>query len=141
MSELPDIQDAEKVVAAFGEWPSFHDAEILRIALDRDPARAGLAPSLQLQVRVRRSTPQGVGTADFHMALTHDFVIALSFTGITELELYGFNGQNVIDAISIHRAEGGDTLAVEIESIYGVAASWLCTAVAVSDIRAVHGAA
>ena len=141
MSTVPEIVGIEKVVDALGAWPSFHDAEILRLALDRDPNRAGEAPTLQLQVRVRRYREQGIGTADFQLALTHDVVIELAFSDISDLEISGFNGQNVIDDIDLRQSKAGDTIAVQIESVYGVGASWHCRAVTVSEVRAVHGVA
>ncbi len=138
---MPEILGIEKVVEALGAWPSFHDAEILRLVLGRDPNRAGEAPTLQLQVRVRRYREQGVGTADFHLALTHDVVTELVFSDISDLEIAGFNGQNVIDAIDLHQAKVGDNIAVQIESIFGVGASLQCKSVTVSEVRAVHGVA
>jgi hypothetical protein len=30
------LSGADAVVAALGEWPSFHDSEILRVHLERD---------------------------------------------------------------------------------------------------------
>jgi hypothetical protein len=35
MSEAPDIPGAALVVGWFGYWPTFHDAEVLSIFLDR----------------------------------------------------------------------------------------------------------
>jgi hypothetical protein len=36
MDERPDIIGADRVLATFGRWPSFHDAEIVRLHLERD---------------------------------------------------------------------------------------------------------
>lgn len=35
MNEVPDIPGAKDVSAWFGYWPTFHDAEVLSISLDR----------------------------------------------------------------------------------------------------------
>jgi len=35
MLEAPDIPGAADVIAWFGYWPHFHDAEVLSITLDR----------------------------------------------------------------------------------------------------------
>ena len=35
MFEAPDIPGAQDVIAWFGAWPTFHDAEVLSISLDR----------------------------------------------------------------------------------------------------------
>ena len=35
MFETPDVPGASDVVAWFGYWPTFHDAEVLSITLDR----------------------------------------------------------------------------------------------------------
>ena len=34
--EIPNVPGSDAVVAWFGEWPSFHDAEILELHLDRE---------------------------------------------------------------------------------------------------------
>ena len=36
MTELPAIEYAEAITSIFGYWPSFHDAEVLTMHLDRD---------------------------------------------------------------------------------------------------------
>jgi hypothetical protein len=33
---IPQIDGAQEVSAIFGGWPSFHDAEVLQLALVRD---------------------------------------------------------------------------------------------------------
>lgn len=43
---MPVIAGAELLTSLFGAWPSFHDAEVLRLALDR-----GADPSLLIRDR------------------------------------------------------------------------------------------
>jgi Immunity protein 50 len=36
LTSKPDIAGADDVVRWFGEWPSFHDAEVLSVHLEHD---------------------------------------------------------------------------------------------------------
>jgi hypothetical protein len=47
MDEVPDIPGADDVVKWFGYWPTFHDAQILSITLNRSGEAARTAASQQ----------------------------------------------------------------------------------------------
>jgi hypothetical protein len=141
MSAPSCVEGVEKVIAAFGEWPSFHDSEVLSIVLKRDAARAGEPPVLHLQLHVRRHREHGAGTAAYHLALTHDYLIEISFHDVSELELGGFNGQNVIDGIVIAPdREPSGVISVEVEPIFGVGGAWQCKSVKIESVEVVRNA-
>ena len=123
-----EIANEEQVTRYFGEWPSFHDAEVISIE-----ARRGEAPGeyadLFASIHVRRYAPANVGTAQFEMAKTHDAVISLRFRSISELSLSAFNHQNVIEDLVF--AEEGQRVRVAFESIFGVACAFYCEQVGV----------
>jgi len=84
--EFPaDVPGASDLFAWFGSWPTFHDAEVRSVHLNRE------GPS-----RIRVGTKQGVVT----------FV----FGGVSELALNGFNGRNALSALTLTQNPQGYTL-------------------------------
>ena len=84
--EFPaDVHGAAELVARFGSWPSFHDAEVRSVHLNRE------GPS-----RIRVATKQVVVT----------FVLG----GVSELALNGFNGRNALSALTLTKNSNGYTL-------------------------------
>lgn len=127
-----DIANREEVIGLFGEWPSFHDAEVISIELKRDEL-PGQHADLYASVQVRKYLPVDVGTAKYDMAVTHDGVISFKFSGIDGLDLNRFNQQNVIDDMSL--AQEGAQINVNFVSIFGVECSFKCAGVAVISVE------
>jgi len=123
-----EIANEEQVTRYFGEWPSFHDAEVISIETRRGEAPGEYA-DLFASIHVRRYTPANVGTAQFEMEKTHDALISLRFMGISEFSLSGFNHQNVIDDLVF--LEEGERVRVTFESIFGVECAFSCAQVGV----------
>jgi hypothetical protein len=60
-SIVSSIQGSEKLTAIFGDWPSFHDAEIVELNLTRKEARpekAYRSPSLTLKIHLWAMTKE-----------------------------------------------------------------------------------
>jgi hypothetical protein len=74
------LHGSDAVVQWFGGWPSFHDAEIISLSV----ARTG-----ESVLRVYPYYPDKPATVDF------------IFAEITDMELGGFSGQNVIFSLEI----------------------------------------
>ena len=105
MNMLSELSGAEVVTQWFGNWPSFHDAEIISVFL----ARAG-----QSVVRVYPYHPQKPATVDFILE------------NVTNLELVDFSGQNVINSLEIAKAidqNGADVYRLTLAPCYGLAGS------------------
>ena len=81
--EIPAITGATTLVSVLGRWPSFHDAEIIRVLIRRDGHST---------ITIRLVEPQGQGLA-----------VTFTFEEILELRLDGedVNRQNVISGLSI----------------------------------------
>ena len=45
MSAYERVINGQLIVERFGKWPSFHDAEVVRLVLDRHGANGHTAPS------------------------------------------------------------------------------------------------
>lgn len=94
-----------------GRVPSFHDAEILSVTLDRESA------SGEVRIRTWEMTPE-VDAKGFFV-LTKHVVVRFRASGISGLELTDFNHQNVIDGLILTRTESG-SFRLELEPCYGL---------------------
>ena len=96
MLNAQDIPDAilglGKVIAVFGRWPTFHDAEVLSIELVRDEGRPLTSPVCTVAVcpMGEPGAPQSVGP-----------VVTLRFYDVNDLQLAGFHHQNPILGLTI----------------------------------------
>jgi hypothetical protein len=88
---------------------SFHDAEIVVLHLDRD------GPTLDLEMECVYP-PSDAGT------------VCLRFERVTELELSGFNNQNVLFDLEATQAADG-MWDVRLSPSYGVEAVFRCSSV------------
>lgn len=127
------FDDSAKLEAIFGCWPAFHDAEVLRVILDRSgPA----GPTLDMVIHVFEMT-KDVDANGFFMLRNHTEV-TLRFDGVGELKLEAFNRQNVLAGLVISRLgqPGGVRFRVSMPSSYGMEAEFECARASVVDVRA-----
>ena len=122
------IEGFELVVAHLGQWPSFHDAEVLKLVLERTRATTdALSPALDLHlhgwIMTSEVTPQGF------YKLHGDAVFHFRFEGVTDVQIEGFNNQNVLSAMNLELAKhprnaNHQVLKVELEHCYKFDASF-----------------
>jgi hypothetical protein len=105
----PSVPGAEEVVRWFGEWPSFHDAEILEINLRRKGRSS-------IRVHAWRMTSE-VNTGGYYVLDRHA-VVTVWLERITGLELADFTSQNVIGNLAIKPHGAGFRLT--LWGIYGM---------------------
>jgi len=81
--EVPAITGATKLTAMLGRWPSFQDAEIIRVLIRRDGHST---------ITIRLMEPEGQGLA-----------VTFTFEQILDLRLDGedVNRQNLIRSLSV----------------------------------------
>ncbi|GAB2955952.1 hypothetical protein GCM10027048_22540 [Hymenobacter coalescens] len=107
MPALPRIHHAKVVWQRFGCWPSFHDAEIVRVTLEANP---GYFPSATFVLKTwAPATPAGPAGLCW---------LTLRFANITTLELEGFGHQNVI--FSMDFAHTADALECTMDASVGL---------------------
>ena len=129
--DTPDlILDADKVLAHFGEWPSFHDMEVVSIHMDR---RGQEGPSIEFIVLAwtytGRVTPEGYYEQHRHA------LIRFWCEHVSDNCLEGFNHQNVLDGLVVGPAEGdGALFRVRLPSSFGVGGFIECERVRVVDV-------
>jgi hypothetical protein len=86
---VDEVSGSGAVIQYLGEWPSFHDAEIVSISLSRS------GPSV---VRVYPYSPDKPATVEFILE------------DVTDVELDGFSSQNVIFGLDIKKMDqAGET--------------------------------
>ena len=135
-----DIPGAERLVRVFGRWPSFHDAEVVDLRLERRGRDDFEGPVLLARFHLFRgrkdpSRAGGVRWEDHTLA-------TLRFGCVHHLSIAGFNHQNAILDLHIETLEAGAHPAspslpayrVAFEPSFGVGASFLCASVEVVDV-------
>ena len=127
-----NIQNGHLLTDIFGRWPSFHDAEVLRITLDRGGAQS-FVPYLQATIHVFEMTSQIDERGRY--VLKNHVAAALRFNEIYELSLEDFNQQNVLQGLYIvdvsNRQMERIKFDVTIEGIHGVTAKLQCNSISV----------
>lgn len=104
--QLPGL---EELIAWFGYFPSFHDAEVISISIDRKGARIAVH-TFQI---TNETDEKG------HYVCRKHVVVTFVLERIRDLSLEGFNSQNVLNGISL--ARGSDYYELILEEIHGVA--------------------
>jgi hypothetical protein len=132
------IENAEALTRIFGRWPSFHDAEVVTLALDR---RGDHAPVLIAQIHVWQTS--GETDADGYYVRVDSTLVTLRFEMAMVQTLHGFNAQNVLSALRLERVrpheiepilrefllrveDERDWLRIHFDGIYGCDATFVC---------------
>jgi hypothetical protein len=109
---IADVPGARELFDWFGYWPSFHDAEVLSICLDR-------AAASTLVVHTYGGTGE-VDATGHHVTEKH-VLVSFIFDDVFEIQLEGFNHQNVLSAMAFNKLENG--FEVILGGCYGVEGS------------------
>jgi hypothetical protein len=141
---MADILGAERITSVFGHWPSFHDAEVVRLSLDRVGRATGAfaSPTVTAEIYAFEMTSE-VG-ADGAYVLHHRSLVTLEFRGVLDLTVDDFNGQNALFGLRIEDVSERQLERVRFEvhfdAAYGLAASFGCADVEVLDVQPWPGA-
>lgn len=120
---LEGLLDNERLVAdAFGYWPSFHDAEVHWLRLER-PFKEELGyaePAVEFLIHGWEMTNE-VDARGYYVLQKHHLV-QFRFEGLGESDLSGFNHQNAILGLRISKAEGdgAERIRVVFEHAHGL---------------------
>ena len=93
------LENYKAVLKAFGSWPSFHDAEVRSILLDRNQVIMGeLAnPRLELVVHAHELSSGANASGVFELSKHH--LCTFEFEMVHEVALKNFNPQNALRAL------------------------------------------
>jgi hypothetical protein len=120
--EAPDIPGATELVAWFDRWPTFHDAEVLSIMLDR-------SGGCQVAIHAFEMTLE-VDTRGHYVLAKHATVtfcmegFPQDSSGITHNRIEFFNHQNVLSNARVNTTAAGYELV--LEGCYGVDGLIVC---------------
>lgn len=124
------IRNAHEVINLLGKWPSFHDAEILNVELDRK------VPSLQLRVYTflmnKEITKKG------YYKRINQCIITFRFLSIDNVNLSDFNHQNVIFGFCFKEIRNGN-INVVISSAYGLSGRFNCKDIEIVSVEKIAG--
>lgn len=136
MATVPSISGTELVLSALGHWPSFHDSEVTHFRLFRGETTDAKKSDAELDVKVREYETRNEGSAEYELVLTKNVLIRFAFAGVEEVQVEDFNFQNVINSLTIEkqRTRDDERIRVEVESIFGFGATWLCRSATVTDV-------
>jgi len=137
MSDRSFFTNSESVVAAFGCWPTFCEAEVISFSVERAlPYRNGSSLA-RMAIHVREYKTVGEGSVDFAHVLTKSILVRFAFDGISEVEFSEFNHQNVIQdlLVSQDKEVKDGRLLVEVESIWGFGGGFRCSAARVESVE------
>jgi hypothetical protein len=109
MNDVPEISGASDVVSWFGHWPSFHDAEIISLHLNRSGPSTLVLYAWNMTDKV---------DASGHYVLEKHALVTFTLLGIADLELADFSGQNVIGSLVIERQD--KRFRIKLSPCYGL---------------------
>jgi len=98
------------LIKKLGLWPDFHDFEIVRLELDRKE------PFMLMEV-YGFQTLKEVDKKGYYKRV-NECVITLKFNDVTDIQLKGFNQQNVISSLEF--TEESSLLKTEILTSFGL---------------------
>jgi hypothetical protein len=109
---IGEIEGAVELEEWFGYWPSFHDAEIVSLHLNRKG-------SSSLRIHTWEMTKE-IDDKGYYVLAKH-IVVEFVFEAVCGLTLNGFNQQNVIFGLAIEKTDSG--FRVTLDDCYGLAGS------------------
>ena len=121
-----NIINRELVTDTYGEWPSFHDAEILGVSLSlANYESIGKRARATIDINVYLIKNINEVTADFETVTYKENVITFEFNNVEDFNIEGFTYQNVIDDLVFKKQPDG--IIVEMISITGAHIRFQCT--------------
>ena len=115
---------SEKLIAKFGRWPDFHDAEVLSFELHRDAVIALDEPVALVVIAPTQMEPEALAAEDA-------FTVTLRFFDVRDLRMAGFNHRNPILGLQIVPSDATATLRLPPPPLcevafLGVNDTWFC---------------
>ena len=134
MTQPLHVENAVALTDIFGYWPSFHDAEVLTLHLERADKDG---PSLEARIHVFHRSDR-IDERGFYIR-EHHTIATLHFANIDLNDLGGFNGSNVLSEIEIEEvdpaANEGRRLGVSFASSFGESLDLRCDRISVKAVE------
>src|SRR6266436_3276343 len=130
------IQNRYPLTDIFGRWPSFHDAEVLRILLDRGESKL-FRPSLEATIHVFEMTSE-IDERNRYVLKNH-LAVTIRFIEIYNLSMKDFNHQNVLQGLNIDDISDPELERIKFEvsfdGIFGVSVKLQCKSISVVSVE------
>ena len=129
---MPNIQNSQALISIFGEWPSFHDAEVTSLVLSR---QCGNGASLEATIHLWQTTNE-IDFEGYFVKQNHILAVLLFDDIVLDL-LKDFNHQNALLELSIRELDaavsGNDGCQFEVvfQAAYGCHALFKCQSISV----------
>lgn len=120
------IKNANKIIDFFGKWPSFHDAEMVEVRLNRN------GPILEITLYVFSTLAEV--DKNGHYKLDRSCFVVMRFSSVEQLELMDFNEQNVIFGIDFENIDSNN-IQVNIHPCYGITSTFTCKSIEVISVE------
>lgn len=128
----------EKLTELFGYWPSFHDAEIISISLDRNGEEEWEGPILHAKIHVFQMGPETKNTGG-NFIFHHHSIVTFRFANVEDLEIKEFNQQNAINGLTLSEKYNErlkqNIFEVEFEQSFGVSCTFICRNIEIINIE------
>jgi len=123
------IDGEEKLSAIFGAWPSFHDAEVLSLCYERTARSFDVTTVIHVFEMTSEVDQRG------HYKIVKHTRVTLRCEDATDVQLEGFNGQNVLSSLSIveEGLNSERTYVVTFGGCFGIEGFLRCQRVVVVD--------
>jgi|SRR5277367_1228295 len=103
---IPSIEGASQFIEYVGEWPSFHDAEIIELFLSRQSTS---------WIKLYCPPPVSKGRPDDNR---YNITVTFKMTGVLDINLSEFNHQNVIFDLQVQPIPEG--YHIELSPCFGL---------------------
>jgi hypothetical protein len=117
---IQEVAGAEALIQWFGKWPSFHDAEVLSLELNRVGASC---------VRIHTWEMTNEIDANGFYVLRKHVIVSFFLDRLKDIELADFSSQNVIFGLVVTRSAEG--LQLLLYPCYGVGGTLTAEAIRV----------
>ena len=130
------VAGSEQLTTVFGEWPSFHDAEVLSIRLERIGHDPYESPVLYASIHVfagRRNERSPTGVEFYNHT-----IVTFRFNLVLDLHLAEFNHQNGIFDLRFEKPSDAPEAApirITFDPSFGIKCSFFCKSVDVMQVE------
>lgn len=140
MESEKHIEGANILAELFRGWPSYYDAEVLSFGIERSLPIVKGQTKAQLSIHLRTYAVEYSDAVHFETMLKKSVLVRFGFAGAVDIDLSGFNPQNVIGSFTVTECADSDDprLEVEIEPIWGFGGSLRCESVKVEAVEAIE---
>jgi Immunity protein 50 len=129
------IKGANRIVAIYGRWPSFHDFEIVKVVFERNSLDDQWGPHITVYIHMCQIMGE---LADGHFVYDKHNVVGLLFRSVLDYSEQCFNHQNVIDDIEItltHDEANNELYQVLFPGLHGIELALTCRKIEVASIE------